>query len=44
MAKGDQVEEDQKEEKKYSVGIEKIKLLKQKKDNFYSHCNFAKKQ
>lgn len=44
MVKGDKAEEDQKEENKYSVGIEKIKLLKQKRDNFYSHYNFAQKQ
>lgn len=44
LVKGDQVKEDQREEKKYSLGIKKIKLLKQKKDNFYSHCNFAEKQ
>lgn len=44
MVKGDKAEEDQKEENKYSVGIEKIKLLKQKRDNFYSQYNFAQKQ
>lgn len=44
MVKGDKAEEDQKEENKYSVGIEKIKLLKLKRDNFYSHYNFAQKQ
>lgn len=39
--KRDQAEEDQKEEKKYTLGIEEIKRLKQKKENLYSHCNSA---
>lgn len=38
--KRDQAEEDQKEEKKYTLGIEEIKRLKQK-EKLYSHCNFA---
>lgn len=39
--KRDQAEEDQKEEKKYTLGIEDTKRLKQKKENLYSHCNSA---
>lgn len=39
--KKDQAQEDQKEEKKYALGIEEIKRLKQENENLYSYCNFA---